>query len=158
MSQLALKLGSYLKTTNHLAQRLISLCKINPTFLKFLLVGSVNTVIGIGMMFFFKNGLQWPYWFATFSGNTTGAFVSFFLNRAFTFRSNIPIKEGAIKFLTVILICYTLSFSVSRLLARLIFEGAYPVSPDNLAILIGTALYTITNYLGQKLFVFQSKT
>jgi len=158
MSQLALKLGSYLKTTNHLAQSLLSLCKVNSTFLKFLLVGSVNTVIGIGMMFFLNNGVHWPYWFATFTGNTAGALVSFFLNRAFTFRSTIPIKEGAVKFITVILICYTFSFSVSRLLAGLIFEEVSFVSADNLAILIGSALYTITNYLGQKLFVFQSKT
>ncbi|MEH7885656.1 GtrA family protein [Bacillus sp. JJ1609] len=152
---MALKLGSCLKITNKLANRLMRSLNINPTFLKFLLVGAFNTFIGLGIMFCLKKGLQWPYWIATFTGNTAGAVVSFFLNRVFTFNSKVPIKEGALKFTAVILICYILSFSVSRFLSGLIDGQQDLLSTDNLAIILGAGIYTITNYFGQKRLVFQ---
>ncbi|MEH7443902.1 GtrA family protein [Bacillus sp. JJ1122] len=155
MSHLTLKLGSCLKITNKLVNRLMRSLKINPTFLKFLLVGVLNTFIGLGIMFCLKNGLQWPYWIATFTGNTAGAVVSFFLNRVFTFNSKVRIKEGALKFTAVILICYLLSFSVSKFLSSLIDGRQELLSTDNLAIIFGAGIYTITNYFGQKIVVFQ---
>ncbi|MGA9226575.1 MAG: GtrA family protein [Mesobacillus sp.] len=119
------------------------------------MVGVLNTFIGLGLMFLLKNGLKWPYWIATLTGNTSGAAVSFLLNRVFTFNSKIPIKEGAVRFTAVILICYLLSFSVSRSFSGLIEGRQEFISSDNLAIIIGAGIYTITNYFGQKLFVFQ---
>lgn len=154
MSQLALKLGSCLKITNQVVHWLMRTLRINPTFLKFLLVGVFNTFIGLGLMFFLKNGLKWPYWIATFTGNTAGAAVSFFLNRAFTFNSKVAINKGAVRFTAVIVICYALSYSVSKSFADLIDGGQDIISADNLAILIGSGIYTITNYFGQKWFVF----
>lgn len=151
MSHLTLKLGSCLK----LANRLMRSLNINPTFLKFLLVGALNTFIGLGIMVCLKSGLQWPYWIATFTGNTAGAMVSFFLNRVFTFNSKVSIKEGALKFAAVILICYLLSFSVSKFLSSLIDGQQDLLSNDNLAIILGAGIYTIMNYFGQKLLVFQ---
>lgn len=154
MSHLALKLESCLKISNKLVNRLIRSLNIKSTFLKFLLVGVFNTFIGLGIMFFLKNGLKWPYWIATFSGNTAGAAVSFLLNREFTFNSKVPIKDGAVRFTAVILICYLLSFSVSRSFADLIDGRQDLISADNLAIFMGAGIYTITNYFGQKLLVF----
>lgn len=154
MSHLTLKLGSCLKITNKLVNRLIRSLNINPTFLKFLLVGALNTFIGLGIMFFLKNGLKWPYWIATFTGNTAGAVVSFLLNRVFTFNSKVPIKEGAVRFTAVILTCYLFSFSVSRILSGQIDAKHGLISTDSLAIILGAGIYTITNYFGQKLLVF----
>jgi len=155
MNQLALKLGSCLKISNQLVHWLMRRLRINPTFLKFILVGVLNTFIGLGLMFFLKNGLKWPYWIATFTGNTAGAAVSFFLNRAFTFNSKVPIKEGAVRFTAVIVICYLLSFSISRSIAGLIDGKQDFISIDNLAIIMGAGIYTIANYFGQKRLVFQ---
>lgn len=155
MSHLTLKLGSCLRITNQMVFRLGCYLTKNPTFIRFLLVGLLNTFIGLGLMFILKNELNWPYWLATFTGNSVGAIVSFFLNRAFTFNSKVRIKEGAIRFTAVILVCYALSFSVSRPIAELFGSGQGIISIDNLAILIGTGIYTITNYFGQKRLVFQ---
>lgn len=157
MSQ-SLKLGSYLKTTSHMVQKLAVGNTPIPSFFKFLLVGMLNTFIGMGLMLLLKNGLDWPYWYATFTGNTAGAAVSFLLNRSFTFRSQVSFKEGAPKFITVILFCYFFSFASSRLITEAL-EGI-PLSQnfifkDNIAILLGSVIYTITNYFGQKLFVFK---
>jgi putative flippase GtrA len=151
-------LGSCLKITNHLALKLVSLINQKNSFIKFLLVGFLNTFVGLGLIFFLKNGLRWPYWVATFTGNTFGAVVSFFLNRSFTFKSNVPIKEGVLRFAAVIILCYLFSFSVSRLLAESLTDRGWQlnlISMDSLAILLGTGIYTISNYLGQKWYVFK---
>jgi putative flippase GtrA len=157
MSQ-SLKLGSYLRITNQLVQR-IGVCSANfPPFLKFLLVGVLNTFVGMGLMLLLKNGLDWPFWYATFTGNAIGAAVSYLLNRTFTFNSRVPIRIAGPKFILVVLACYFLSFSVSRIITvkmNSIPVWHFYIDPDNIAILLGSIIYTITNYIGQKNFVFK---
>ena len=160
MSQ-SVKLASYLRITNQLAQRIgIGLAGF-PPFLKFLLVGLLNTMIGMGLMLFLSNGLEWPFWYATFTGNTVGAIVSFLVNRNFTFNSMVPIKVGAPRFIAVVLTSYLFSFSISRMVAggvdSLPVWGSY-IESDNIAILLGSFIYTVTNYIGQKSIVFKDRT
>jgi putative flippase GtrA len=156
MSQLALKLGSYLKRTSHLADFIIGIIKSRKTFIKFLLVGSINTLIGMGMMFLLKLILGWPYWIATFSGNLIGAAVSFLLNRSFTFNSKVTMGKGIARFAAVIFICYVISFSAGRMIASIIMTNEKMITADSLAIFIGSVIYTLLNYLGQKKLVFNS--
>ncbi|MBT2681024.1 GtrA family protein [Bacillus sp. ISL-35] len=157
MSQ-SLKQGSYLRTTSQL-NKWIRGCFVNSMqFLRFMLVGMLNTMIGMGLMILLKNGLDWPYWHATFTGNTIGAAVSFILNRAFTFKSSVSIREGAPRFILVVLISYILSFSVSHSITERINEITIAniyLSLDTIAIILGSIFYTITNFIGQKLFVFK---
>ncbi|WP_210366111.1 GtrA family protein [Bacillus sp. REN3] len=127
------------------------------SFIKFLLVGTVNTTIGLSTMLFLQNGLMLPYWFSTFTGNSIGAGTSFILNRAFTFNSNVSLRKGGPKFIAVILASYILSFSLSLAVSAVLSLGTSWVSPDNFAIILGSCIYTVTNYFGQKLFVFNSK-
>jgi putative flippase GtrA len=159
MSQ-SLKLGSYLRITNHLAQRIgISLANF-PPFLKFLIVGVLNTFVGIGLMLLLKNGLDWPFWYATFTGNAIGAAVSYLLNRTFTFKSKVPFRIGGPRFILVVLACYFLSFSVSRMITGAMDSltfGQFYLDSDNIAILLGSILYTVTNFIGQRSFVFKAR-
>jgi putative flippase GtrA len=144
MSLIALKLESFWKQTN--------------SFIRFLLVGVINTLTGLSITFMLLNVLGWSYWLSTFIGNGSGACVSFLLNRAFTFQSNIEIKKSALRFFSLILLCYFFSFSSSDTIAELIYHhfGMSPlISNDELAILLGTGFYTVSNYLGQKYFVFR---
>lgn len=149
-------LGSYLKPTSDLSDRLVAILKKRQTFIRFLLVGILNTIIGLSLMFLLKNGMNWPYWMATFIGNSIGAAASFLLNRSFTFKSKVSFGNGLIKFIAVILICYVVSFSAGKYTASI--NMAKPIRllipTDNLAIIIGTGFYTIMNYFGQKYFVF----
>jgi putative flippase GtrA len=143
MSTIALKIETLLKRTN--------------SFIRFLLVGVVNTLTGLSMMFMCLNILEWPYWGATFFGNGVGALVSYMLNRSFTFRSKVDLKKGAIRFIIVVLLCYWLSFSTSELIVIWIFQQFETFSllqPNEFAILIGSGFYTVSNYFGQKYFVF----
>jgi putative flippase GtrA len=142
MNHYHLTLRNYLKQTN--------------PFVRFLLVGVINTLVGLSTIFILLD-LTVNYWISTFIGNGIGAFVSFLLNRRFTFQSRISIQKGAPTFFIVILLCYLGSYLTSNWLVTLITPSFFFISSltqQDIAVLIGTCLYTLTNYLGQKYFVF----
>lgn len=131
--------------------------KLTNSFFRFLLVGVVNTLIGLGITYFFFNLCHFGYWPSTFLGNTCGAVVSYFLNKKFTFKSEKSNKKSIPLFATVILVAYFLSYGISLFLTHVYFSHHTFISPTlthDLAILIGAGFYTITNYLGQRFFVF----
>lgn len=130
--------------------------KRTNSFFRFLLVGVVNTFIGLSVIFIFMNVFELSYWVSTFTGNSIGAAVSFLLNRKFTFNSNTSLKKGGMRFVAVILVCYFLSFTLSKQMINWkLFELNFLfTSPKNASVVIGTIFYTMTNYTGQKYFVF----
>jgi putative flippase GtrA len=130
------------------------------SLVRFLLVGVINTFVGLSVMFFMLHIAHLSYWWATFSGNAVGAIVSFLLNRSFTFQSDISVTKGAFRFLVVMLSCYYVAYSFSQMTARFIVTlSSYPFANvrDDLAVLFGTLFYTVLNYLGQKIIVFAAK-
>src|SRR4051812_45522454 len=94
--------------------------KRTNSFFRFLLVGLLNTIIGLSLMFFFLKFFHMSYWLSTFIGNSIGAAVSYFLNRSFTFNSNIAAKIGIPKFVAVILFSYVFSYSISLSFIRIV--------------------------------------
>jgi putative flippase GtrA len=134
-----------------------NILKPTNTFLRFLLVGLINTVVGLSSMVILLNFGGFSYWLATFAGNSIGAGTSFFMNRAFTFKSHVSIGAGLPKFIAVILMCYVISYSLGGLAANTLslpgWAAAF-ITKEELAVYLGTGFYTLFNYLGQKLFVF----
>lgn len=125
--------------------------------LRFLLVGVVNTAVGLGVTFGAKYGLGWSYWPSTLTGLVVGAFISFFLNRKYTFRAKTPTGGALARFLVVISSCYVLAYTLSyqvsrRLLVPLGFNDAIT---EDAAVILGMAGYTIMNYFSQKYIVFR---
>ncbi len=145
MSFTILSLDKYLKPTTN-------------SLVRFLLVGIVNTFIGLFFMFFFLNVVGVSYWVSTFTGNTIGASVSFLLNRSFTFKSNISFHKGLPRFIAIIFICYFSAYSCSEKLVELTssFLLLSTSIEENASVLLGSTFYTIANYLGQKYFVFKN--
>lgn len=142
---------------SHLAVRLEYFLKRTNRFTRFLLVGVLNTLTGLSIIFTLLNVLEWSYWISSLIGNGIGGMLSYFLNRLFTFQSNIGFTSGAPRFFIVVLLCYFLSFSSSEIFASWIYSQGKihpPISTDELAILIGSGLYTLSNYFGQKHFIF----
>jgi putative flippase GtrA len=144
MSFTILNLDKYLKPTTN-------------SLVRFLLVGIVNTFIGLVIMFFLLNVVGLSYWTSTFLGNAIGACVSFLLNRTFTFKSNVSFHKGLPKFFAIILICYFSAYFCSEKLVELTSQF-YLLSTsieENASVLLGSTFYTIANYLGQKYVVFK---
>jgi putative flippase GtrA len=131
------------------------------SFFRFLLVGVINTVVGLSSMYFFLHALHCSYWISTFLGNAIGCCVSFFLNRSFTFKSDNSIGKSIFRFTAVILVCYFFSYYVGEKLALLIFAHLQFIPnkyAQDAAVLFGTGIYTICNYFGQKYFVFKNES
>jgi len=126
----------------------------NNTFIRFILIGVLNTIIGISIIFLLLEVFKLSYWISTFIGNSVGATVSYYLNRNFTFKSNIENKKGILLFIFVILVSYFMSYSIGyHLLLENIFGSN--LYREELSILLSACFYTILNYLGQKYLTFR---
>lgn len=130
------------------------------TFLRFLLVGLINTTIGLSTTLILLNIFKFSFWYATFIGNGIGTIISYMLNRTYTFESKAPHKRGIIRFMIVVSCSYFISYLSGKYLA-LYLSSNTTILPfayiDNAAVLLGNGLYTLTNYLGQRYFVFNKK-
>ncbi|MBB6445616.1 GtrA family protein [Bacillus benzoevorans] len=127
------------------------------TFVRFIIVGVANTIIGLTVMFLFYHLLGLSYWMATFFGNTIGACVSYCLNRSFTFKSKASVSQSLVRFAAVILFCYFVSFYIGKHAVQLVLDHTHIFSAaisTDLAILVSTGFYTLLNYALQKLIVF----
>lgn len=144
---------------NFIALILEKCLKRTNSFIRFLLVGAINTLTGLSIMLLLLNVFRQSYFLSTFLGNSAGASVSYFLNRNFTFKSEANIKKSVPRFITVILVCYIFSYMLSTEVAGIvvdIYYGSNKLPKENLAVFIGTGFYTVTNYFGQKLYVFKT--
>ena len=133
---------------------------MNYSFIRFLMVGVANTIVGLSVMYLLLHVVGLSYWASTFLGNSVGAVVSFFLNRSFTFKSQSSVSKSMIRFVAVILFCYFISYTIGRNVVEWILSNSHLTSSikTDIAVLISTGLYTVLNYLCQKLFVFRSTT
>lgn len=124
-------------------------------FLKFCLVGVVNTLIGSGVMFGLYNLAGCSYWFSSAMNYVAGGVVSFFLNKSFTFK----VKSGGIKqvlrFVLSVAVCYLIAYSAAKPLMYSLLSEASVTVRDNVAMLTGMVIYTGLNYLGQRFFAFR---
>ncbi|MEO2073916.1 MAG: GtrA family protein [Bacillus sp. (in: firmicutes)] len=131
----------------------------NNSLVRFLLVGMLNTSVGLAIMLFLLNVAEASYWISTFTGNAVGACVSFLLNRSFTFKSTVAYHKGLPRFFITILLCYFSSYFVSEKVgewtSRVLIVSSE--TEKNVSVLLGSVFYTISNYLGQKYFVFKIK-
>lgn len=145
---------------NHSISNIHDYPKQTNSFFRFILVGVVNTLVGLSIIFTLLHVLGLPYYLSTFIGNSIGALVSFHLNKTFTFQSNKSVQRSAPLFIVVVLVSYFSAYSFSDYLATV--TGSFhfyfvSLSSENMAVLLGTAFYTLSNYLGQKYFVFFEK-
>ncbi|PWK07002.1 GtrA family protein [Tumebacillus permanentifrigoris] len=127
------------------------------SLIRFLLVGVLNTIVGLSATYLLLNLAGLSYWAATFAGNCIGAVVSYFLNKTFTFRDNQGIGKSWWRFVVVMLASYVLAYSIGLQAAHwvLLRFTDDPRWLENAAVLVGAGLYTIANYVGHKFFTFR---
>ena len=128
---------------------------LNRTFLRFLIVGGINTLVGTGVMFFLYNVAGCGYWFSSVMNYVVGSVVSFFLNKYFTFQTAKRSGTELLRFILNITVCYAVAYGAARPLAKFLLSGAGEKVRDNVGMLFGMGLFVILNYLGQRLFVFR---
>ena len=128
---------------------------LDKTFLRFLLVGMVNTAVGMSVMFIFYNVFHFGYWISSVSNYVIGSIVSYFLNKHFTFQNKSKDPAILVRFIVNISVCYLTAYGIAKPLVYAVLSGL-PVSlQDNIAMLVGSGVFVILNYLGQRFFAFK---
>lgn len=134
---------------------------MDKSFLRFVLVGIINTIVGTTIMLVFYNVFHFGYWFSSASDYVLASILSYFLNKYYTFEYKEKDLSSAIRFVINIVVCYLLAFSVARPLVRLLLENfGYMLSNswiENIAMLTGSCIFVVINYLGQRFFAFRKK-
>ena len=131
---------------------------LSREFLTFLVVGVVNTLFGTAIMLVLYNVFGCSYWVSSFCDYFFGSILSYFLNKHFTFHYQGTDWRSIVKFALNIIVCYLIAYSLALPLTRTALESLQLSKPvvENVAMLVGTVLFMVINYLGQKFYAFKS--
>ena len=136
---------------------------LDPTLIRFLMVGVINTLVGTAVMFGLYNlaGLhRWGnvgYWISTIGNYIVGSVVSFFLNKHFTFRSTEKGWGVVCRFIVNIAVCMTLTYGIAKRVVIWLLAGTALSEQlqGNISMLVGMVLFVGLNYFGQRFFAFR---
>ena len=123
--------------------------------LKFLLVGVINTGVGVGIELFMYNVLQCGIWVSSATNYVLTSILSFFLNKYFTFRNQENSWRQVLRFALNIATCYLLAHGIAVPLMDWLLRGASDALRGNVTLLTGMCLFTGLNYIGQRFFAFR---
>ena len=129
----------------------------DATFLRFILVGVVNTLVGTAIMFFCFNVLAWSYWISSALNYIVGSIVSYLLNKRYTFQQKGHNWYTILKFIVNITICYVLAYGFAKPLVIWMLSGVSTNIQGNVALVIGMVLFVGLNYIGQRFWAFSAK-
>jgi putative flippase GtrA len=131
----------------------------DKSFLTFLIVGVVNTLFGTAIMLVLYNVFGFSYWVSSFCDYFFGSILSYFLNKHFTFHYQGTDWRSIVKFALNIVVCYLIAYSLALPLTRQVLQHWELSTPvvENVAMLVGTGLFMVINYIGQKFFAFKRK-
>ena len=134
-------------------------------FWKFILVGILNTIVGMGLQFLFFNLCGWVDWISSLVGYILGSILSYFLNKYFTFKNKEKGWKPIAKFALNIAVCYALAYGIAFLFKEYVCV-AYSITmfgwdvdkfAGNAYMLAGSCLFVAFNYIGQRFFAFKEK-
>ena len=129
----------------------------NKTFMKFVMVGVINTIVGTTIMFVFYNVFHLSYWISSASNYFFGSIVSYLLNKHFTFNYHEKGWSSLWRFTLNILVCYLLAYGIAKPLIKWILTETSVTIQENVSMAVGMCLFVVFNYLGQRFFAFKSK-
>lgn len=122
---------------------------------RFVIVGIINTLVGCGLMFALYNLAGWGYWPSSLTNYVLTSILSYILNKKYTFRHSGDVRGSIVRFAITIGVCYLLAYGIAKPLMMHLLEGANRTVQENIAMLAGMVMFTIFNFLGQRLFAFR---
>jgi putative flippase GtrA len=128
-------------------------------FLKFVLVGIINTIFSTVIMFSLYNLASFGYWGSSTVSYILASILSFFLNKNFTFRNKESTAKTALRFTVNIAVCYLVAYSISKPIVTEILSSTSLSESivEQLSMVLGMVLFTMLNYIGQRFFTFKEK-
>lgn len=131
---------------------------LDRTFLRFILVGVINTLFGYSVMFIAYNICNFNYWISSATNYFFGSILSYFLNKYYTFEYKKRSLKVILKFILNIVVCYLVAYSVAKPIMAWLLSSFDKNLQENIAMLFGMCLFVLLNYLGQRFFAFKKET
>lgn len=119
-------------------------------FLRFLVVGGINTFVGYGIIFFAMYALHLGPEISNMIGYAVGLIVSYLLHKYVTFQSREYSHSQLVRFLVGFGVAYATNLVFLALLVRV-----WGVHPGLSQVFAGT-LYVVVSYIMNKIYVFKS--
>jgi len=135
--------------------------EVNNRFVRFLLVGCVNTIIGFFIIFLLLNIFNAGYFISTIAGYSVGSIISFLLNRYYTFKHQGYLFYSYLKYFIIFAISYIFSYysgkeCMNLLIANGILLKERFITIENVGVICGMVVYVIINYFGNSLYTFKN--
>lgn len=119
------------------------------TFIKFALVGALNTLVGMGMIFVAWHFFGFSDLAANLTGYAAGFCCSYLLNRRWTFDDRSAVSRSLWRFILVCAVAYGANLIV-------LFATRNAMGPETfLPHVAGSITYTVAGYLGSRYFAFK---
>ncbi len=126
----------------------------------FLIIGGINTLLSYFISFALGAWAGLGLFPSTLIPYAVLSVPSFYFNRKYSFKSKAPLGPSALRFGIIITVCYFLSFGLNHLVVPWMREHWFPgigEIPYMLLRLLGIqAVFTILNYIGQRLWAFKA--
>ncbi len=126
------------------------------SFFRFVVIGVLNSLLGMGIMFGLYNLAGCSYWLSTAANYGITAVIGYLANKRFTFHDGRSALRLFPRFVVNILWCYAVAYGLARPLAAWALSFLPVAAQENLAMLAGMGLCGLLNYLGQRHFVFRA--
>jgi len=130
----------------------------DKVFLKFLIVGVINTIVGYAIMFVLFNALHMNDLFAAGCGYFLSSILSFYLNKHFTFTVKHWSVFMIIAFIVTIVVSYFLPFWFAEYIVEIWLKNSTETVRGNVVLIAGTCLASAVSYFGQRFVVFRKKS
>lgn len=130
-------------------------------FIRYCLVGVLNTLITLAVIYLCKSMLGWNLYVSNATGYIAGLINSFVCNRQWTFHSDGDYRREALRFAIGFLLCYGLQLLLVWMLTSSAF-GQYDfrffgviISGYGIATILGNIVYTLANFVFNRVVTFR---
>lgn len=130
-------------------------------FVKYCLVGVLNTLVTLGVIYMCKSLLEWNLYVSNALGYICGVINSFLCNKQWVFHSEGSYAREAVKFLLGFGLCYLLQLWVVWMLTESYFGDlnfnilGIVLSGYGIATLLGNVVYTLANFVYNRTVTFK---
>ena len=125
----------------------------------FLIIGGINTVVSMAINFALNYFAHWPLFFSSAFSFAVCSVPGFYFNRKYSFKSAAPLGQSIFRFSLIITGCFLLSYTLNNLVMPFlrgnIFSGVNATLYSFLRIVVLQVVFTVLNYLGQRLWAFK---
>jgi len=131
-------------------------------FVKYCIVGVLNTLVTLGVIYLCKSLLGWNLYVSNALGYICGVVNSFVCNRQWVFHSHGHYGREAIKFVVGFLLCYGLQLIIVWMLTSTYGKYDFRIlgivlSGYGIATLIGNVVYTLANFVYNRMVTFTAR-